>query len=110
LSFVFNMSSNNLPRRYYKIGDVGKILGVEPYVLRFWESQFPQIKTVRTKGGQRLYPRESIEVLKKIKRLLYEEGLTIDGAKKRLKQSEWIDSLVTELKSELIEIKNLLSS
>lgn len=104
------MASNNLPRRYYKIGHVGKMLGVEPYVLRFWESQFPQIKTVRTKGGQRLYPRESIEVLKKIKHLLYEEGLTIEGAKRRLKQSLWLDSIVSELKKELLEIKEILSS
>lgn len=103
------MAINNLPRKYYKIGHVGKMLGVEPYVLRFWESQFPQIKTIRTKGGQRLYPRESIEILKKIKFLLYEEGLTIEGAKKKLKEREWLTSFVEELKKELLDIKNILS-
>jgi DNA-binding transcriptional MerR regulator len=95
-------------RRYYKIGQVAKIIGVEPYVLRFWEREFAQIKTIRTKGGQRLYPAATVEILKKIKHLLYEEGLTIEGARKRLRDREKWLNVIEEIKRELKSIKEML--
>ncbi len=95
-------------RRYHKISEVAKIIGVEPYVLRFWEKEFPQIRTRRTKGGQRLYTQETISIIKKIKHLLYEEGLTIEGAKKRLRDTERFYKTIEEIKKELKEVKKLL--
>ena len=70
---------------YFRIGEVSKLIGVEPYVLRYWESEFPDIKPSKSKSGQRLYKRRDVEMLLKIKELLYEERYTINGARKRLK-------------------------
>ncbi len=68
----------------YRIGEVAKKLDVKPYVLRFWETEFPQIMLCRTEKGQRLYSEENIAILLKIKELLYEQGMTIEGARKVL--------------------------
>ncbi|GAB6887371.1 MerR family transcriptional regulator [Desulfothermus okinawensis JCM 13304] len=97
-----------LGRRYYKIGEVARVVGVEPYVLRFWEGEFTQIKTIRTKGGQRLYPRETVKIILKIKRLLYDQGMTIEGARKKLKEQERWNLFVKEIKDQLLEIKRIL--
>ena len=72
---------------YFRIGEVSKLIGVETYVLRYWESEFPDIKPSKSKSGQRLYKRKDVEVLLKIKELLYEERYTIDGARKRVKET-----------------------
>jgi DNA-binding transcriptional MerR regulator len=70
---------------YFRIGEVSDLVGVKPYVLRYWESEFPDIKPSKSKSGQRLYKRKDVELLLKIKELLYEERFTINGARKRLK-------------------------
>lgn len=70
---------------YFKIGEVGRICGLKPYVLRYWESEF-NIKPVKSKKNQRLYQRKDIDQFLKIKQLLYEERFTIAGAKPRLKK------------------------
>ncbi len=98
----------NTGRKYYKIGEVAKIVGVQPYVLRFWEREFPHIKTIRTKGKQRLYPRETVKTIIQIKKLLYEEGLTIEGARKKLKERERYLKAIEGIKKELIDIKRIL--
>ena len=72
-------------KSYFKIGEVSKIVGVEPYNIRYWESQFRMIRPSKTKSRQRFYQRKDIEILLRIKKLLYEEGYTIAGAKKRLR-------------------------
>jgi DNA-binding transcriptional MerR regulator len=69
---------------YYKIREVCEIIGVEAHVLRFWESEFPALSPPKTKTGQRIYRPKDIELLLEIRRLLYEEGFTIAGARKRL--------------------------
>ena len=71
---------------YFRIGEVSDIVGVKPYVLRYWESEFQDIKPSKSKSGQRLYKRRDVELLVGIKRLLYDERFTIDGARKRLKE------------------------
>ncbi len=71
-------------KQYFKIGEVAEILDLEHYVLRYWESEFPRLTPRRTKSGQRLYHRSDVQLLLEIKRLLYDEKLTIAGAKKRL--------------------------
>ena len=70
---------------YFKIGEVSRITGVEPYVLRYWESEFDSIQPVKLRN-QRRYRRRDIERILEIRRLLYDERFTIAGAKKRLKE------------------------
>lgn len=71
-------------RLYFKIGDVAVILGVAPSVLRFWESQFPQLKPGKSGTGQRLYRRKDVELALEIKRLVHDEGFTLAGARQAL--------------------------
>jgi DNA-binding transcriptional MerR regulator len=73
-------------KQYFKIGEVSEILDVEPYVLRYWESEFKILKPTRTRARQRLYHKKDLELLVEIKHLLYDEKFTIAGAKKRLQE------------------------
>lgn len=72
---------------YFKIGEVARIVGVKPYVLRYWETEFNMIRPGKTRSKHRLYRRRDIETLLEIKRLLHAERFTIDGAKKQLKSA-----------------------
>jgi len=69
---------------YYKIGEVCEIVGVEAHVLRFWETEFPALSPPKSKSGQRTYRPKDIEILLQIRKLLYEDGFTIAGARKKL--------------------------
>ncbi len=73
-------------KRYYRIGEVSKITGVEAYVLRYWESQFRWMAPAKSRSQQRLYRKRDIEIIQLIKRLLYQERFTIAGAKKKLQE------------------------
>ena len=78
-----------LPNKlYFRICEAAKIVGVKPYVLRYWETEFSILKPGKTPSRHRLYRRRDVEMLLEIKSLLYEEGFTIAGAKKKLKESE----------------------
>jgi DNA-binding transcriptional MerR regulator len=70
--------------RLYKIGEVCKLADVQPYVLRYWETEFPPLAPNKSGGGQRLYTQHDLDVILRIKQLLYSEGFTIAGAKKKL--------------------------
>ena len=70
---------------YFKIGEVAELVGVKPYVLRYWESEFSILKPAKTRSRHRLYRRKDVETLLQIKRLLHDERFTIEGARKRLK-------------------------
>lgn len=69
---------------YYRIGDVCRIIGVEPHVLRYWETEFSSLAPPKNKAGQRTYRPHDIELILTIRKLLYEEGYTIAGARKQL--------------------------
>ncbi len=69
---------------FYKIGEASRIVGVEPYVLRYWETEFPSLRPRKSKSGQRVYTRRDLDLILDIKLLLYEQKYTIDGARKRL--------------------------
>lgn len=73
-------------RLYFRIGDVAELLGVKPYVLRYWESEFPMISPQKSSSGQRVYRRSDVETVLMIKHLLYEERYSIEGARKRIKE------------------------
>src|SRR5271170_371394 len=74
------------PERLYRIGDVSRITDTKPFVLRFWETEFPMLQPVKAPKGHRLYREEDIELIRAIKRLLYEEGFTIPGARRHLSE------------------------
>jgi len=99
---------------YFKVGEVSDILNVPAYVLRFWETEFKRISPKRTSSGQRLYRKSDIELILKIKHLLYEKKFTIEGAKQQLKKDaaakkKKLDkSTLDEIRSELESIRNLI--
>ena len=98
---------------YFKIGEVSEIAGVQPSVLRFWETEFKQINPKRTPSGQRLYRRKDIDTILNIKTLLYERKFTIQGAKRHLRSHIKKDKdqaiSLDDIRSELEHIKNLLT-
>lgn len=82
------MPGSDLPDKlFFKIGEVAQIVGVRPHVLRYWESEFPALRPLKTRGAHRVYRRRDVELAVLLRRLLHEEGLTIAGAKRRLRES-----------------------
>lgn len=71
--------------RYYRIGEVSRLTALKPFVLRYWETEFPMLQPVKSPSGHRLYRQEDVDLVLKIKRLLYDEGFTIAGARRHLK-------------------------
>lgn len=72
---------------YFKIGEVAELTGVKPHVLRYWESEFGSFKPVKSRSKQRLYSRKDIELVMRLKDLLYKQGFTIAGARKKLRET-----------------------
>jgi DNA-binding transcriptional MerR regulator len=70
---------------FFRIGEVARLCSLPPYVLRFWETEFPQLKPHKSNTGQRLYRRKDVENVVRVKKLLYEEGYTINGARQFIK-------------------------
>lgn len=98
----------------YKIGEIAEYLDVAPSALRFWETKFPQIVPTRTEKGQRVYTDYQISLLKRIKRLLRERGMTIEGAKKALSGEETAEEIddpdfLRGVEGELADICRLLA-
>jgi DNA-binding transcriptional MerR regulator len=108
---------------YFKIGEVSELLGVEPYVLRYWESEFPSLSPKKSGTGHRLYRRKDVELLLRIKHLLYEKRFTIEGARqtlqseikapkpklaKRVQQELFAEDPLPEIRRELTDILKLL--
>lgn len=73
--------------RYYRIGEVARLTELKPFVLRYWENEFPMLEPVKSPNGHRLYRQEDVDLVLKIKRLLYDEGFTIAGARRYLKEA-----------------------
>ncbi len=106
---------------FYKIGEVSRIAGVEPYVLRYWETEFSFLRPRKNKSGQRVYIKKDIDLILKIKRLLYDERYTIEGVRKRLGETETIKQtqnlivqpstreIVEKIRERLREILNHIS-
>ena len=116
--------AQRLPEKiYFKIGEVSEIVGVEPYVLRYWETEFEVLKPSKAPSRHRLYKKRDVELLLEIKRLLYSEGFTIEGARKRLKEGKKEEknqlklplseqrykSALAKLKKELESLRRLVS-
>ena len=102
---------------YFKIGEVSNIVGVKPYVLRYWETEFEVLKPGKAPSRHRLYKKKDVELLLEIKKLLYSEGYTIEGARKKLKEGKKEDRRQLRLplsesgyRNTLIKIKKDLQS
>jgi DNA-binding transcriptional MerR regulator len=99
---------------YFKVGEVSTIADIPTYVLRFWETQFPRINPKRTSTGQRLYNKQDVELILTVKKLLYEDKFTIQGARKHLKSGNYGATAVSladtlrEIREELKEILEIL--
>lgn len=92
---------------FYKIGEVSRLTGLETYVLRYWETEFPALQPRKTAGGQRVYTKRDVDLVLHIKQMLYEQGFTIAGARKRLR-SRVIDP--AEKRAVLGQIRGQLQS
>jgi DNA-binding transcriptional MerR regulator len=104
-------------KRYFRIGEVSAITGIEPYVLRYWETEFSRISPARSRSGQRLYRKHDIESILEVKELLYNKRYTIAGARQYLKERQKDDRLAArdsqsftleQLREELIAIRDIL--
>ncbi|MBU2487823.1 MAG: MerR family transcriptional regulator [Proteobacteria bacterium] len=103
-------------KRYYKISEAARAAGVKPYVLRFWESEFPHIRPTRTRTGQRLYTRSDLDSILFLKKLLYDRKFTIPGAREYLGRMKAGESLaedrtpvtLEEIAAELAAVRELL--
>ncbi len=105
----------NPNKLFYKISEVSKMTALEAYVLRYWETEFPSLRPKKSRGGQRTYERKDIELVMQIKKLLYEEGMTIAGARKVLtrrgpKTERNLSLFFGQLKHQLQEIVKLTQS
>lgn len=105
---------------YYSISEVAEMVGVKPYVLRFWEKEFPTLKPKKNNAGNRMYQKKEIEFARQIKELLYERGFTIAGARTNLKTErkeartnphhpEATVRLVKEIRKDLSDLLKLLT-
>ena len=85
-------------RLYYRIGEVSRLTGLKPHVLRYWESEFRVIRPHKGGSSQRLYRRKDLDLILKIKKLLYEDGFTIAGAKKKIRDLERFENKQMKLR------------
>jgi DNA-binding transcriptional MerR regulator len=90
---------------FFRIGEVSEIVGVEPYVLRYWESEFPGLSPKKSSSGQRMFRRKDVDLLLNIKQLLYDKKFTIEGARKALQKPE---NPLSEIRKTVAEILQLL--
>lgn len=100
-------------KRYFRIGEASRIIGAEPSVLRYWENEFPQLKPQRADSRQRTYRRKDLEILLEIKHLLYSEKMTIEGARRRLKEkgagAAGRGHVLAQIREELEDILRILT-
>lgn len=104
------MKSGDTSGNTYKIGQIADILGLKPFVLRYWETEFPMLEPIRTPKGQRLYTEQHLALLQTIKRLMHQEGMTLEGARRKLAENARRDDLKGMVQRELLAIRGLLDS
>lgn len=110
------MEHDDPEKETFRVGEVSQIVNIDPYVLRYWEKMFPQLKPRKDETGQRIYTKSDIDTVLKIKNLLYEERYTIAGAKKKLSEEikaeqnkNQLIEIVSCVKETLNEISEILS-
>jgi len=117
------MKDTQITKLYYSIAEVSQITQLKPYVLRYWETEFSDLRPAKNRAGNRIYRKTDIKLIFLIKRLLYQEKYTIEGARQRLRQLKKSkelqlklsledlrrDDLLYELKNELVEVISILN-
>lgn len=111
-----NINFNQLPdipdKRYFSIGEVGELCALKPYVLRYWEQEFPQLKPLKRHGNRRYYQRNDVLLIREIRQLLYDKGFTIEGAKAQLshnkKETINLHRAVHCLQETVVKLENVL--
>ena len=117
------MQNKPIKKLYYSISEVSKITGLKQYVLRYWETEFPELHPAKNRAGNRIYRDKDIDLIKKIKSLLYDEKFTIEGARHKLREEEDFDNsqmrlhfglskprkLIEEIRKEAEEVLGLLA-
>ena len=103
------MASDGIKKLYYSIGEVSQLTGLEQHVLRYWETEFPELSPQKNRAGRRIYTRTDIEFIERIKRLLKEEKYTIEGARKALEQLDANRERDASFRAELLSLRNFLS-
>lgn len=102
-----NVSATSIPDRlYFRIGDVASLVGVKPYVLRYWETEFPMITPQKSNTGQRVYRRTDVETVLVIKHLLYDQRYSIEGARRKIRELRKEGDLKT-VKQDLVQKPSL---
>tara|TARA_Y100001934_G_C11784973_1_gene509987 strand:+ start:230 stop:556 length:327 start_codon:yes stop_codon:yes gene_type:complete len=99
-----------LDKKYYSISEVSELCSVKPHTLRFWESEFKTLKPVTRKGNRRYYQKDDIQMIRKIQDLLYKEGLTIAGVKRKLSSGKKDQSSNESSENILEDLEKLLKS
>lgn len=119
---MLDINNSDLPvipgKRYFTIGEVSELCAVKPHVLRYWEQEFPQLKPVKRRGNRRYYQRHEVQLIRKIRSLVYIEGFTISGARHQLEVAESgnqkldppTKQLIDILVKDLSEVANLLET
>jgi DNA-binding transcriptional MerR regulator len=117
-----NMNTRSIKKLYYSISEVSKITSLKQYVLRYWETEFPELKPAKNRAGNRIYRLADIKLVFLIKKLLYEDKYTIEGARQKLKEFDNLepsqiampfqdnqpDDVISSLKKDLQEILEIL--
>ncbi len=119
------MRTMPIQKLYYSISDVSQVTDVKQHVLRYWESEFPELKPTKNRAGNRTFKSRDVKIIFLIKRLLYQEKFTIDGAKNKLREliqdeskldeiqfdqtNEHVKTLIQDLRGELLEIEQLIT-
>ena len=95
---------------FFRIGEVSRITGLEPYVLRYWETEFPHLRPESSKSGHRLYSQKDLDNILQVKQLLYKDGFTISGAKKKLRKRPRQDAsaVIEQTKKEIRQLLAML--
>ena len=119
------MTDNSLKKLYYSIGEVSRILQLDQHVIRYWETEFKELNPRKRKNGKRLYQENDIDTIRIIKKLLYDEKYTIEGARRKLstelknhgKTGQLFDddhkkevNLLTTIRKDLLELRELISN
>lgn len=115
------MKDFNIKKLYYSISEVSKMTSLKPYVLRYWETEFEQLKPSKNRAGNRIYRAQDIRVINLIKKLLYLDKYTIEGARQKLKKLNFLEdhqldfsfekeNLIVQIKSDLNDILKIIDS
>ncbi len=119
------MQDKPIKKLYYSIGEVSRLTGLKQHVLRYWETEFPELRPAKNRAGNRIYRPKDLELVQFIKKLLYEEHYTIQGARAKIGNAEFkekaaeeqrgrqenseIQALIEELRSDLRELEKLIN-